>query len=129
VNPLKRLANSAAGAALIGWIFSQMSSVIPAKRLRESETLLAFFHPRPAYPFHVILTPKKDIRTFADLSPTDPFLAEMVSTAQGLVTEFHLASWRLIVNGGENQKFPHLHFHLISEELPQAEESTQPKGK
>ncbi len=88
MNLLKRLANSAAVAALIGWIFAHMSFVIPAKRLRESETLLAFYHPRPAYPFHVILTPKKDIRTFADLSPADPFLAELVSAAQGLVEEY-----------------------------------------
>src|SRR5512135_1358892 len=87
----------------IGWIFSHMSFAIPVKRLRETETLLAFYHPRPAYPFHVILTPKQDIRSFAELSPSDPFLMELVAATQGLVEEFHLASWRLIVNGGENQ--------------------------
>ena len=31
-----------------------MSFAIPVKRLRETETLLAFYHPKPAYPFHVI---------------------------------------------------------------------------
>ena len=92
-----------------------MSFVIPAKRLRETDTLLAFHHPQPAHPFHVILAPKKDLRSFADLAPSDPFLAELVTTAQSLVDEFHLTAWRHIVNGGEYQEFPHLHFHLISD--------------
>jgi histidine triad (HIT) family protein len=105
-------------APMIGWVFAHMSFAIPVKRLRETVTLLAFYHPRPAYPFHVVLTPRKDIRSFADLAPTDPFLAELVSVTQSLVEEFQLSSWRLIVNGGENQDFPHLHFHLISDNGP-----------
>jgi diadenosine tetraphosphate (Ap4A) HIT family hydrolase len=31
------------------------------------------------------------------------------------VEEFHLQAYRLIVNGGEYQDFPHLHFHLVSD--------------
>ena len=104
-------------APVIEWIFSHMSFAIPVKRLRDTENLLAFYHPKPAYPFHVILAPKKDIRSFAELSPSDPFLRELVAATQSLVEEFHLASWRLIVNGGGNQEFPHLHFHLVSDEF------------
>ena len=92
-----------------------MSFVIPAKRLRETNTLLAFYHPQPAHPFHVILAPKKDIRSFADLTPADPFLAELIATTQSLVDEFHLTAYRLIVNGGDYQEFPHLHFHLVAD--------------
>ena len=66
---------------------------IPVKRLRETDSLLAFFHPQPAYPFHVILIPKKAIRSFSDLKPADPFLADLVITAaQSLVDEYHLHS-------------------------------------
>jgi histidine triad (HIT) family protein len=110
-----RLANTSPGRFLIGWVFAHMSFVLPLKRLRETDTLLAFYHPQPAHPFHVILAPKKDIRSFTDLAPADPFLADLITMAQSLVEEFHLASWRLIVNGGDNQEFPHLHFHLISD--------------
>jgi histidine triad (HIT) family protein len=101
---------------LIGWIFEHMSFAIPVKRVRETDSLLAFYATRPAYPFHIILTPKKDIRSFAELEPNDPFMADLVSAAHSLVEEFHLSAWRLIVNGGTNQEFPHLHFHLISNE-------------
>jgi len=93
-----------------------MSFAIPARRLRESEHLLAFRHPKPAYAFHVVLVPRRSIATFAGLDPADPFLAELVTAVQSLVSEFHLQAYRLVVNGGEYQDFPYLHFHLISEE-------------
>ena len=110
-----RLVKTSFGRAIIAWIFEHMNFAIPAQHLRETETLLAFRHPKPAHPFHVILAPKKDIRSFSDLAPSDPFLADLVAITQSLVEEFHLTSYRLIVNGGDYQEFPHLHFHLISE--------------
>jgi histidine triad (HIT) family protein len=115
---LLRLARSEPGRKLVGWIFTHMSFVIPEDRLRETETLLAFYHPKPSYPFHVILVPKKAVPMLADLDVSEPaFLQDLFSSVQSLVTEFQLPAYRLIVNGGEYQDFPHLHFHLISESL------------
>ena len=103
-------------APLIGWIFEHMSFAIPVKRLRETDTLMAFHHPKPSYPFHVLLVPKKAVVTFKELDAKDlSFLSDLYSTVKSLVDEFHLSAWRLIVNGGEYQDFPQLHFHLISE--------------
>jgi histidine triad (HIT) family protein len=94
-----------------------MPFLIPAERLRETDTLLAFRHPRPAYPFHVLLVPKQAISNLMALDPHQTgFLSDLIATVQSLVTEFQLPAYRLIVNGGEFQDFPHLHFHLISEE-------------
>ena len=112
---LFRFANTAAGRSLIGLVFAHMSFLIPTRRLRETDALLVFRHPQPVHPFHVLLVPKKDIRTFADLDPDDPFLGDLVTTTQSLVSEYHLSGYRLVVNGGEYQEFPHLHFHLISD--------------
>ena len=112
-----RLARTWAGRKLVGWIFAHMSFAIPARRLRETETLLAFFHPKPAYPFHVLLVPKQTISNLMELDPASTFLTDLFATVQSLVTEFELPAYRLIVNGGEYQDFPQLHFHLISESL------------
>jgi histidine triad (HIT) family protein len=99
-----------------GWIFAHMSFAIPVKRLRETETMMAFHHPKPAYPFHVVLVPKRQVTTLKDLDPNDSaFLRDLYSAVQSLVEEFHLQAYRLIVNGGEYQDFPHLHFHLVSD--------------
>ena len=94
-----------------------MSFAVPVKRLRETETLLAFHHPQPSYPVHVLIVPKKAIASLDELtSADDPFLAEVFRVSQELVKELDLAQsgYRLIVNGGEYQDVPQLHFHLIS---------------
>jgi len=92
-------------------------SVLPIDRLRETSTLLAFRHPTPAYPYHVLLVPKKPIPALSALDPVADaaFLADVVATAQSLIKEANLPAYRLIVNGGDYQDFPYLHFHLISD--------------
>lgn len=93
-----------------------MSFAIPVKRLRETKTLIAFHHPKPSYPFHVLLVPKRAVKSLMDFNSSDSaFLSDLYSTTQSLVAEFHLTAYRLIVNGGEVQDFPQLHFHLVSE--------------
>lgn len=93
-----------------------MSFAIPVKRLRETSNLIAFQHPSPSYKVHILLVPKRQIQSLADLDPSDTaFLADLYSAVQSLVQEFELKAYRLIVNGGEYQDFPHLHFHLISD--------------
>lgn len=114
---LLRLARTRAGRNRVGWIFAYMSFAIPVRRLRETETLLAFHHPKPAYPLHFVLVPKQAIPGLMELDPTSAFLSELFATVQSLVAEFQLPAYRLIVTGGEFQDFPHLHFHLISDLL------------
>ena len=97
-----------------------MSFALPVDRLIETSTLLAFHHPAPAYPLHVLLVPKRAIATLADLDPfTDNvFLTDLFTAVQKLVGQFGLAEsgYRLIVNGGKYQDFPFLHFHLVSDD-------------
>ena len=77
---------------------------------------MAFHHPKPSYPFHVLIVPKKAVPSLADLDPTDTaFLTDLYSTTQSLVQEYHLPAYRLVVNGGEFQDLPQLLFHLISD--------------
>ncbi len=93
-----------------------MSFALPVHRLRETSTLLAFHHPAPSYPYHVLLLPKKPVATLSDLGPADSaFLIDVFATVQSLVAEHHLSAYRLIVNGGDYQDFPYLHFHLVSD--------------
>ena len=100
---------------LIGWIFEHMSFALPLQRLRETETLLAFYHPKPSYEFHVLLVPKKSVVSLKEFDSRDAaFLSDLYATVQSLVEEFQLSAYRLVVNGGDYQDFPQLHFHLIS---------------
>jgi len=86
-----------------------MSFAIPIKRLRETETLMAFYHTNKSYQFNVLIAPKKAVASLEEFDSTDTnFLTDLYSTLQSLVDEFHLAegAYRLIVNGGEYQDFP-----------------------
>jgi histidine triad (HIT) family protein len=98
-----------------------MNFALPVKRLRETETLMAFYHPKPAYPVHILLVPKRAIASFEqlDLCGDDfasRFLVDVATCVQSLAAELRLGDmgYRLIVNAGRYQDFPQLHFHLIS---------------
>lgn len=125
VSLLRRTAGGQVGKRLIGRLFSwgvmYMSFAIPVKRLRETPSVLAFMHPQPAYPLHILLVPRRSIASFGALAPQDAdVLQELVQTAQSLVQEYELEKYgyRLIINGGPNQDFPHLHVHLVSNSYP-----------
>ena len=95
-----------------------MSFAIPVHRLRETDTLMAFEHPKPIYPLHILIVPKKAIASMMKITSDDQaFLTDVFQTVQSLVAEYQLEvrGYRLICNGGENQDVPQLHFHLISE--------------
>jgi histidine triad (HIT) family protein len=110
------LARSRLGRRLVRWGFTRMSFAIPVKRLRETETLMAFHHP-----LHILLVPKRPYASLMELSPDDTgFLKDLFATVQNLVREFDLepGGYRLVANGGALQDVPHLHFHLIAEKEP-----------
>ena len=100
-------------------VFARLSFVLTFWRLRETPSLIAFFHPRPAYDFHVLLVPKRNLPSLEELSESEvDFLADLVETIQSLEREFELSNrgYRLIVNGGNYQEIPQLHFHLVAGE-------------
>ena len=106
------------GKSLLPWMFAHMSFAIPLHRLRQSDSLLAFHHPSPSYPLHILIVPRRLIPSLADLKPEDAgLLLEVLQMAQSLVQELGLeqAGYRLIVNGGAYQDLPQLHFNLVSQ--------------
>ena len=116
---LLKLARTSAAGYLVGLAFAYFSFVIPAKRLHETDTLVAFHHPQPNYPIHILIVAKRQRRDLAALSSADvDFMADLVSVTNTLVAKLGLepAGYRLISNGGAYQDVKHLHFHLISGE-------------
>jgi len=94
-----------------------MHDLLPVQKISETNSLVCFYHPQPVYPVHILLVPKEDIRdlTQLDLEQSE-FLQDLFTTVQSLIEEFNLEQkgYRLILNGGEYQEFPQLHFHLTS---------------
>lgn len=104
-------------SGLISFLFAHASRLVPVNRLRETPNWLAFTHPNPTYPVHILIVPKRQITNWMHLPFEESGLyAEFVALTQGMIKDFCLedAGYRLIVNGGVNQDFPHLHIHLVA---------------
>ncbi len=116
-NWIMRLARSRWAGRFMGWVFAHMSFLLPVERLYESETLVAFRHPQPSYPVHILIVPKRAYASLLDVPAGDStFLADLMSAVQKLVRELNLEEqgYRLIANGGAFQDVAQLHFHLVS---------------
>ncbi len=90
---------------------------IPARIVHEDEHCLAFQDIHPQAPVHILIIPRKEIRTHADITEADRamlghlhLVAARVAQEQGLT-----AGYRLVVNCGQGggQAVPHLHVHLL----------------
>ena len=90
---------------------------IPAKILYEDETCLAFSDVNPQAPVHILLIPKEEIRTHADLTEKhESLLGHMHLVAARLAEQLGLQSgYRVLINCKESggQTVPHLHMHLL----------------
>jgi histidine triad (HIT) family protein len=91
--------------------------LIPAERLAETDTLLAFHHPSPSYPVHILMVPKGSYVSLLDLLSKDHrFEMDLFEVLRGLILKYELdqSDYRLIANGGSAQEDGVLHFHLVS---------------
>jgi histidine triad (HIT) family protein len=90
---------------------------IPAKVVYEDDLCLAFHDINAQAPVHMLLIPKKVIRTHADVADEDaPVLGHLHVVAAKLAKTLGLADgYRLVINCEERagQSVPHLHMHLL----------------
>ena len=91
---------------------------LPADIVYEDEQLVAFRDIQPAAPLHLLLVPRKHIRTTDDIREEDaPLISHMILTAQKLAREHGVSEsgYRLQFNckGDGGQVVYHLHLHLI----------------
>ena len=94
-----------------------LSGEIPAKIAHQDDLCLAFHDINPQAPVHVLIIPRRAIRTHADLNEDDaPLLGHIHLVAAKLAKELGLgAGYRLVLNCDEQagQTVPHLHLHLL----------------
>ena len=108
---------------LFSWLLIHTPRLIPLTPLRETASWIVYIHPSPVYPVHLVILPKKEIKNWMELTVDDGKLfGDFIQMTQSMIRDFELepAGYRFIVNGGANQTFPHLHFHLVAgDPLPQ----------
>ncbi len=90
---------------------------IPAKIIFEDDRCLAFHDVAPQAPTHVLVIPKKEIASLAELDDGDAdLIGHMFIVIRTLASELGLDDgYRVVVNSGRDggQSVDHLHFHLL----------------
>ena len=91
---------------------------VPSNKVYEDEECLAFHDINPAAPIHILVIPKKHIKSVAELEKEDEALMGKLFTVINKIAEqegFKEDGYRIINNCGKNggQEVMHLHFHIL----------------
>ncbi len=90
---------------------------IPAKIVHDDDLCLAFEDVNPQAPVHILVIPKKEIASLADLVESDAaLLGHLLVVIQKLAAARNLSGgYRVVINSGPDagQSVPHLHFHML----------------
>lgn len=106
-----------AGELLVGLVFGKLTRFLPVKRVKETDKVIAFWHPRPFWEKHIVIVPKKAIKSLTDLDEKDrEYISEIFLVAKEIIKElgWDKDSYTILVNGGKRQEVGQLHFHLES---------------
>jgi len=90
----------------------------PADIVFQNESVVVFKDIKPHAPVHLLIIPRKHIRSLNDLSDQDKtLLSEMVWAARKMAEEQHISNsgYRIVFNveRGGGQVIFHLHMHLL----------------
>jgi len=91
---------------------------IPAKIVHEDDLCMAFYDVSPQAPTHVLVIPKKQIRSMAEVVPGDKeVLGHMMIVTSQIAHKLGIAEkgFRIVVNTNNwgGQSVYHLHLHLL----------------
>ena len=92
---------------------------IPSTKVYEDDEVLAFNDINPAAPIHILVIPKKHIKSLLEIDKEDEKLIGKIYRIINQIAEkqnFDQNGFRVIVNCGKNggQEVEHLHFHLLA---------------
>jgi histidine triad (HIT) family protein len=90
---------------------------IPSKKVRDDETLVAFYDIEPKAPTHILVIPKKHVSSLADAKKADEaVLGRLLIAAAEIAREQGLArGFRVVISTGAEggQTVDHLHLHVM----------------
>jgi histidine triad (HIT) family protein len=92
---------------------------LKANVIFEDNDILAFEDIKPCAPFHILIIPKKKIRTVNEISSKDTnLIGKMFIVARDIASKNKITKdgYRLVINCDENggQTVFHLHMHMLA---------------
>lgn len=94
-----------------------ISRDIPGKIAYEDDRILVFHDADPQAPVHVLMVPKRHIRSLDEVSGEDQdLLGYMLTKVKEVCADLGIENgYRVVINTGEDgqQTVPHLHLHIL----------------
>ncbi|MDE7273559.1 MAG: HIT domain-containing protein [Lachnospiraceae bacterium] len=103
---------------IVGNAFQHCSWAIPVKKVYSSKEIIAFYHPKPSYENHIIISPKRAVKNLQQMA-LDSFSKDFVKiweTAKDICVmhpEYN-DSFVIVANGGKRQEVQQVHFHMFT---------------
>jgi len=92
---------------------------IPVELVYEDEVCVAFHDINPQAPVHVLVIPRREIRSLRDVEAADePLLGHLLVVCRQIAEKFGLTNgFRTVINTGDDggQTVDHLHFHVLGQ--------------
>jgi histidine triad (HIT) family protein len=106
---------------------------VPAAKVLDTNTTLAFLDINPVAPGHVLLVPKEHSATIADSAPEciAATAAELPRLSRAVLRATGASALNIVQNNGRDagQLIDHVHFHLIPRSPGDAFHIPWPKGR
>ena len=113
---LFNIAKTPLGDLIVGIAFGNFSSLLPVKKIKETDKALAFWHPRPFWENHVLIVPKSPIKSLLDITKeNETYLIAMYQLLAEVIKELDWKDeeYSTLINGGKRQEIGQLHMHLF----------------
>lgn len=115
---LFKVARSDFSSLFIGFAFEHLTPLMPIDKIGEDAQVIAFYHPVKHWDKHIVIVPKKALRRFTVFDFGSKFDRKVASSvyqiAQKVAGQKNLDTYTVLVNGGQYQDVPQVHFHLAS---------------
>ena len=95
-----------------------VAAKIPSKTVSSDDRMLAFHDVNPRAPTHLLVIPRRHIKSLLELAPgDDELVGALVRKARDLAKDLGLAErgFRLVFNCGDDAGYSvyHIHLHLV----------------
>ena len=115
---LFRIAKGPFIGKIVGNAFQYCSLIIPVKKVYNSKEIIAFYHPRPSYENHIIISPKRAIKNLQQMALDNfkEYFVKIWETAKDIcvIHPEYNDSFMLVANGGKRQEVQQVHFHMFT---------------
>lgn len=103
---------------IVGFAFQHCSWGIPVKKVYNSKEIFAFYHPKPSYQNHIIISPKRAVKNLQQMAQESfsKYFVKILEIAREICEmhpEYH-DSFVLVANGGKRQEVQQVHFHMFT---------------